>query len=358
MADRDFVFIVGPETSTLPTASTPSASTDIVTKGYADSNYASLNTAAAALLSPWSAANLGLSATVGSNALTIALKQADGSTDPSTADAAVRILFRSATLTTGASILRTVTSAVSLVVPDTATLGTTSAVEELLYVYAIDNAGTVELAVSLSPRFRASEVVSTTAIGTGSDDGDTLYSTSARSNVACRLIGTIRIEEATAGTWATAPVMVSPITEGFSQPRSFFAGHTYNGRGSTATRITRLSTVVHDIGTDFTWTDSSTNGGALTINRSGIYVLMYQAVLGSVGDEGLSLNASSLTTDFTTLAVGEQLLWMQLEDAESPHPSSVVTYLKEADVVRLHGRAQTAPTQTSRLKFYAAKVSD
>lgn len=43
MGVRDYNFIVGPETSTLPTATTPSASTDTMTKGYADTTYAQRN---------------------------------------------------------------------------------------------------------------------------------------------------------------------------------------------------------------------------------------------------------------------------------------------------------------------------
>lgn len=39
MATREYSFIVGPETSTLPTTGTPSASTDLITMGYADENY-------------------------------------------------------------------------------------------------------------------------------------------------------------------------------------------------------------------------------------------------------------------------------------------------------------------------------
>lgn len=39
MATREYQFIVGPETSTLPTIGSPSASTDLITLGYADSNY-------------------------------------------------------------------------------------------------------------------------------------------------------------------------------------------------------------------------------------------------------------------------------------------------------------------------------
>lgn len=39
MATREYQFIVGPETSTLPTIGSPSASTDLITLGFADSNY-------------------------------------------------------------------------------------------------------------------------------------------------------------------------------------------------------------------------------------------------------------------------------------------------------------------------------
>ena len=39
MATREYSFIVGPETSTLPTTGTPSTSTDLITMGYADENY-------------------------------------------------------------------------------------------------------------------------------------------------------------------------------------------------------------------------------------------------------------------------------------------------------------------------------
>lgn len=39
MATREYEFVVGPETGTLPTAGTPSASSDVITLGYADENY-------------------------------------------------------------------------------------------------------------------------------------------------------------------------------------------------------------------------------------------------------------------------------------------------------------------------------
>jgi hypothetical protein len=154
--------------------------------------------------------NLGLSASVGASALTVNLKQADGTTDP-TATKPCMIGFRSATLTSGAVSERTATGAVTLTVPSTATLGQTSAVAGNLYVYAIDNAGTIELAIA-GTDFGESGRVSTTVMNTASDDGATMYSTTARSNVAFRRIGLLVATEATAGTWATAPstVQVAP----------------------------------------------------------------------------------------------------------------------------------------------------
>lgn len=154
--------------------------------------------------------NLAIAATVGSNALTIALKNQAGN-DPTGGDP-VSISFREATLTNGSYTSRDVTSALSLVVSSGSTLGTASGVEHLLYVYALDNAGTVELAVSMS-RFDEGGVVSTTAEGGAgaADSGAVMYSTSARSDVPFRLIGRIRITEATAGTWATSPTEISVL---------------------------------------------------------------------------------------------------------------------------------------------------
>jgi hypothetical protein len=154
--------------------------------------------------------NVGIAASVGASALTVNLKQADGATDP-TATKPAMIGFRSATLTSGAVSERTATAATTLTVPSGATLGQTSAVAGNLYVYAIDNAGAVELAIA-GTDFGDSGRVSTTVMNTSSDDGATMYSTTARSNVAYRKIGILTATEATAGTWATAPstVQVAP----------------------------------------------------------------------------------------------------------------------------------------------------
>ena len=164
--------------------------------------------------------NLGLACSVSSNALTVALKQSNGSTDPASGSGAVKIGFRSSTATSGAYNQRSVTSSLSLTVSSGSTLGTTSGNEHILYVYALDNAGTVELAISQT-QFDDLSIQSTTAEGGAgaSDSNATLYSTTARSNVPIRLIARLKSTQTTAGTWASAPTEVS-LAPGQLSPNS------------------------------------------------------------------------------------------------------------------------------------------
>lgn len=155
--------------------------------------------------------NLGIGTSVAANALTITLKQNDGSTD-ATAASPVVVGFRSSTITSGAYLRRTVTSSLSLVVPAGASLGQTSAVAQYVWVYLLDNAGTLELAVSGVKLFDDYSVQSSTTIGAGSTSGTTLYSSTGRSNVPTRLIGRLLVTEATAGTWASAVTEVALVS--------------------------------------------------------------------------------------------------------------------------------------------------
>ncbi len=159
--------------------------------------------------------NISISASVATNALTVTLKSGDGTSLSATNPA--DIVFRSSTAATGTATVRSVTSDLSLVISSGSTLGTKNTTAHNLYVYAIDNAGTVELAIS--QRFYPdTSLVSTTAEGGGgaADSNAVLYSTTARSNVACRLIGKIVSTQTTAGTWAAAPSEVSLVE--FSPP--------------------------------------------------------------------------------------------------------------------------------------------
>ncbi|ABR91676.1 Hypothetical protein mma_2192 [Janthinobacterium sp. Marseille] len=123
----------------------------------------------------------------------------------------VSIDFRSATLGSGVVNTRTVATAITVAVPDTATLGTTSATLSRLILLAIDNAGTVELAIgnwTSSSALDESGLISTTTVSTGADSANIFYSTTGRSNVPYRVVGFVESTQATAGTWATAPSMI------------------------------------------------------------------------------------------------------------------------------------------------------
>lgn len=139
-----------------------------------------------------------ITASVGSNALTVSL-------------AATTLDFRSSTLGSGTVNTRTVASTISVVVPSTATLGTTNGVASRLLVLAIDNAGTVELAVVNAVgggNLDESGLISTTAISTSATSASVIYSTTARTSVPYRIVGYVESTQATAGTWATAPSVI------------------------------------------------------------------------------------------------------------------------------------------------------
>jgi len=135
-----------------------------------------------------------ISASVAASALTI------------TASALV-LDFRSTTLSSGTVTTVSGTPA-SLVVPSTATLGTINATQSRLVVIALNNAGTIELAVvniSGGNNLDETTLLTTTAISASSTSASTVYSTTARTSLAFRVIGYIESTQATAGTWATAP---------------------------------------------------------------------------------------------------------------------------------------------------------
>jgi hypothetical protein len=97
-----------------------------------------------------------------------------------------------------------------VVVSSGSTLGTIAATQSRIVVLALDNAGTVELAVvniAGGNNLTETGVITTTAEGGAgaADSASTIYSTTARTGVAYRVVGYIESTQATAGTWATAP---------------------------------------------------------------------------------------------------------------------------------------------------------
>ncbi len=168
-----------------------------------------------------------ITAAVAGNALTVTLS-------------ATTLDFRSATLSSGTVVARVIASPISVVVSSGSTLGTVSAVQSRIVVLAIDNAGTVELAVvniAGGNDLTETGLISTTAEGGGgsADSASTIYSTTARTNVAYRVVGYVESTQATAGTWVTAPSTI----QGYGGQA--LASMSSIGYGQTWQTVTRTS---------------------------------------------------------------------------------------------------------------------
>jgi hypothetical protein len=154
-----------------------------------------VTTAVAGVSTPKQIQTIG--ASVAANALTVTAS-------------ALSLDFRSTALTSG-TVTTVAGTPSNLVIPSGATLGTVSTVQSDLIILALNNAGTIELAVvNIAGGNDLSEtgVISTTAISAGATSASTIYSTTARTGVAYRVIGLIRSIQTTAGTWATAPSLI------------------------------------------------------------------------------------------------------------------------------------------------------
>lgn len=147
------------------------------------------------------ASNLAFATSVSSNALTVSVKTKSGSDATSTNP--IQIGFRDATASTGTYNVRSITGALSLTVPSGATLGDVGGSTIFnIYVYLIDNGGTLELALG-NQLVDTTRVISTTVMNTSSDSQLIVYSGTARSNVPVRLLGKLRSTQSTPGTWAS-----------------------------------------------------------------------------------------------------------------------------------------------------------
>jgi hypothetical protein len=163
-------------------------------------------------LGPSALLNAVVTASVGSNALTLALKTEAG-TDATSTDV-IKIAFRSATLADGDYEVVSVTGALSTVVSSGSTLGHVSGAEWPIYVYALNNAGTVELAYSTIPVDERYLQTTTAEGGAGAADAaTTFYSTTARTSKAVRLLAVLKSTQTVGGTWAAVPTAISAATQ-------------------------------------------------------------------------------------------------------------------------------------------------
>lgn len=181
---------------------------------YVDQSVLALESAL--LKDPGGLKNLGLAGSVSNKALTVALKGQDGH-DPSTSNP-VYIAFRSPDPAIGHTEVRKVVEPVFVSLSSGSTLGF-DAEEGRLYVWAIDNAGVVELALSRHAIFPDSLVSTVAEGGLGGADSDAMmYAISARANVPCRCVGYLEIETgAVPGEWDNEPSKIQVMGPGVNR---------------------------------------------------------------------------------------------------------------------------------------------
>ena len=224
----------------------------------------------------WTNSNIQpITASVATNNLTLTL-------NPTVLD------FRSATLSAGTVNTRSITTAISVTVPNTATLGTTNNVAARLTLLAIDNAGTVELAVinnvgATTLSLDETTLISTTAVSVGATSAGVAYSTSARTNVPFRVVGYIDITEATAGTWATAATAIQGI----------------GGNNVTAVSPQVAKAWVNFSGVTSTSIRASYNVSSVTYNSTGEYTVNFTTSFADINYAAVAATGRSSTTAAT-----------------------------------------------------------
>lgn len=290
------------------------------------------------ILSPLPIMNYSLTAAVAANELVITLR--DGAGAAPTADSPVKIPFRHTTAATGTPVYRDVVSAINVLVSSGSTLGHTSGKDELIHVYAIDNTGTVELAVS-SNRFIDESSLATTVADGGGGGADlllTLYANNARTNVPIRYLGSVKVNEAAAGTWATAPSQISVAPVPFIGPRSEVVVYNATGHGAVNTKIRIFGSVSRNVGLDITYATSPDDGDSFTINKDGFYAIQYtDGATAATSFTGISNNAAGgdLTTNVGSLTLPTLVAYFS-QAAALTGAASIFKYLRKNDVIRPH----------------------
>ena len=248
--------------------------------------------------------NMALQAAVSGNNLTITLN-------------ATSIRFRDTTLTAGDPIWQNIPAALSITVPNGATLGTSNNVPARVYVFAALNGGSPILGVALAST--ATEIfplatwearaTSSTILNTSSDSAGVLYTPSAVTNDAVRLLGYVDFSsgQATAGIWATSPSKVQLMGPGVPKPGQII--QTVVGTGST--QAITPSSSLNLVRVSFS--------GALVLGTSGGTVTR-QLVRGAT-PVGLSLGMQSGAASADAFVVACPLLAL-----DAPGSSASVTY--------------------------------
>lgn len=300
--------------------------------------------------------NYNLTAAVSSSTLTVTLKGKLGSTLSVTNP--INIGFRSTSLSVGQYNTRKIDAPLSLLISNGATLGHTSAKAYPIYVYAYDNFGTVDIAVC-STRLNEDVLHDTVLMSSSSDSSNILYAASANSSMPIRLLGKITVTQAAAGTWATAPSMISLYSDDITPPTDYSCIRlgTTSGYGSVNTAVRRFTSAIKNTGVGLEYADSATGGTSLTCTIKGRYAFTYFEQFNAGANFGLSLNSAQLTTDIVSITAADALVIGSTPAANLLAGVSITLELAPGDVVRPHSGSGVSGSAPALARLNAQRIS-
>lgn len=290
--------------------------------------------------------NLALAASVGSSALTVALKGQDGN-DPSSTNP-VKIPFPNQT---GGYDVISVTAATSVVVSSGSTLGTANGILAKLWIVGFNDGGTFRLGIVNTQESAGIMALvpyntySATAEGGagGADSAGVIYAGAAVSSKAIAILGFLEATEATAGTWATAPSKVvvfkpwMPLPGARIQTRQVTKTDVFSTTSTSYTDITGLSLSITPtsaanrviVEAYLNYANTSAAGVHMTLLRGATEIFLGDAASSRVRASVSTTQGSSTNPMFST----------QLGYMDAPASAAAVTY-------KFQMRAGTAGTAT------------
>lgn len=224
--------------------------------------------------------------------------------------------FRAPSLGSGLVNTRSVTSTISVTAPAGATLGTVSAVQSRIVVLAIYGPVNVELAVvNISGGVNLDEttLINTTAITSGSNLANVIYSTTARAGVPFRVVGYIDSTQTTAGTWSTVPSTIQGTGgQALAALASIGYGQSWtNVAGSRALATTYTNTSGKPIFVSVSCVSTGSAGLTVTINGLALGG-QTQGAIGSAINRVVLIPVDATYSFTVSAGVGSSLTWGEL----------------------------------------------
>ena len=140
-------------------------------------------------------------------------------------------------------------------------------------------------------------------------------------------------------------------------PDSQVSVTTGNLHGAVGTKIRIFSGTPSIKGADITYATSANAGNSFTVNSDGVYSMHYiDYSTAGVVRLGISVNASSQTTNIQSLAIAEIAAIGETSSAGGEATLSATLFLKSGDIVRAHTAG--GPDGTTNVKFVIKKIAN